>query len=332
MPHKLALLLVCATFPLIWVGGLVTTYEAGMAVPDWPGTYGYNLFLYPWETWFFGPWNVFIEHGHRLLGALVGMITIAFVLGVFLKDSRVWMRVLAVTALFAVISQGALGGLRVLLVDRQMAMIHGCFGPAFFAFIAALVAFTSVRWKEADGTDAVKPGKIHRLAVLTPVLAYVQLVLGATLRHLPIDVSPSYFQTAVLFHLLFAVAVFVHVVLLAREIRREPGVASLRLPAWGLMALVSSQIVLGVATWVAKYNWPSWIADMSSTAGNVIQAKSMTQAVIVTAHVAMGSLILAISVYLSAFVFRLRNPWAAENTRTNHGSSKTSTTHLHFIH
>ena len=65
----LAVVLVCATFPLIWVGGLVTTYEAGMAVPDWPTTYGYNLFLYPWQTWICGPWDLFIEHGHRLLGA-----------------------------------------------------------------------------------------------------------------------------------------------------------------------------------------------------------------------------------------------------------------------
>ena len=72
-------LLVCATFPLIWVGGLVTTYDAGMAVPDWPTTYGYNLFLYPWQTWFSGPWDLFIEHGHRLFGAAVGMLTIGSV-------------------------------------------------------------------------------------------------------------------------------------------------------------------------------------------------------------------------------------------------------------
>ena len=72
-PHRLAVLLVCATFPLIWVGGLVTTYDAGMAVPDWPTTYGYNLFLYPWQTWLAGPWDLFIEHGHRLLGSLGGL-------------------------------------------------------------------------------------------------------------------------------------------------------------------------------------------------------------------------------------------------------------------
>src|SRR5437588_9980427 len=68
-PHRLAIALALVTFPLIWVGGLVTTYDAGMAVPDWPGTYGYNLLRYPWQTWLAGPWDLFIEHGHRLLGA-----------------------------------------------------------------------------------------------------------------------------------------------------------------------------------------------------------------------------------------------------------------------
>lgn len=329
LPHKLAVLLACATFPLIWVGGLVTTYDAGMAVPDWPSTFGYNLFLYPWQTWISGPWNLFIEHGHRLLGALVGFITIGFMISVFCLERRLWMRVLAITALVAVIFQGALGGVRVLLDDRQVAMIHGCFGPAFFAFVAALVAFTSRRWTAVDALRAAPLGKIHRLAVLTPVMAYVQLVIGATLRHLPIDVTPSFFQTAVLFHLLFAAAVFVHALLLAREVRRDEGVAEMRLPALGLVVLVTAQVLLGVATWVAKYNWPSWFAEWSLTAGNVIQEKSLLQSITVTAHMAMGSLILALSVFLSAFVFRLRNPWVAESPAARHANANSSNTNLY---
>ena len=70
--HRWAVALSCATFPLLWVGGLVTTTDSGMAVPDWPNTYGYNLFLYPWETWITGPWALFLEHSHRLIGATVG--------------------------------------------------------------------------------------------------------------------------------------------------------------------------------------------------------------------------------------------------------------------
>src|SRR3954468_18214086 len=87
-PHRLAVALALVTFPLIWVGGLVTTYDAGMAVPDWPGTYGYNLLLYPWTTWIAGPFDLFIEHGHRLLGASAGLLTIAFVIAVFCVDRR----------------------------------------------------------------------------------------------------------------------------------------------------------------------------------------------------------------------------------------------------
>ena len=69
--RRLAIVICCATLPLIFIGGLVTTTDAGMAVPDWPNTYGYNLFLYPWTTWFAGPWDLFVEHGHRLLAALL---------------------------------------------------------------------------------------------------------------------------------------------------------------------------------------------------------------------------------------------------------------------
>src|SRR5437762_12773990 len=132
-PHRLAVALALVTFPLIWVGGLVTTYDAGMAVPDWPGTYGYNLLLYPWTTWLAGPWDLFIEHGHRLLGATSGLMTIGFVIVVFAFDRRLSMRFLAIGALALVLGQGLLGGQRVLLGARQIALIHGCVGPLFFA-------------------------------------------------------------------------------------------------------------------------------------------------------------------------------------------------------
>ena len=122
------MLLVCATFPLIWVGGLVTTYEAGMAVPDWPTTYGYNLFLYPWQTWLAGPWDLFIEHGHRLFGALVGMLTILLVVTAFRLDGRIGIAGRRSAPWRLVIGQGALGGMRVLLDQRLLAQIHGCVG------------------------------------------------------------------------------------------------------------------------------------------------------------------------------------------------------------
>ena len=113
-PHRLAVALVCATFPLIWVGGLVTTTESGMAVPDYPTTFGHNMFLYPLDTWLGGPWQVFVEHGHRLLGALAGLVTIALCIALWRSDERRWVRWLGVAALAGVIVQGLLGGFRVI--------------------------------------------------------------------------------------------------------------------------------------------------------------------------------------------------------------------------
>ncbi|MFM7846796.1 MAG: hypothetical protein ACKPEY_21530, partial [Planctomycetota bacterium] len=78
-PARCAVLLRAVTLVLISVGALVTTYDAGMAVPDWPTTYGYNMFAYPWQTWLSGPFDLLIEHGHRLLGSLVGFIAIGLV-------------------------------------------------------------------------------------------------------------------------------------------------------------------------------------------------------------------------------------------------------------
>src|SRR3954468_12199444 len=120
-PHRWAVALACATFPLVWVGGLVTTTKAGMAVLDWPSTYGYNLFLYPWQSWLAGPWDLFVEHGHRLLAASVGMITIGLLAVLYSREKRRWLRVLGFVALGLVIFQGVLGGMRVRLDERTLA-------------------------------------------------------------------------------------------------------------------------------------------------------------------------------------------------------------------
>ena len=170
-PHRWAVVLSCATFPLLWVGGLVTTTDAGMAVPDWPNTYGYNLFLYPWQSWLAGPWDLFVEHGHRLLASGVGLLTIGLVVVLWRTDERRWMWQLGLAALALVIMQGVLGGMRVLLDERTLAMLHGCTGPLFFALTVAMVVFTSKIWQRgAAAVESPAAGFVRGLAVATSVL------------------------------------------------------------------------------------------------------------------------------------------------------------------
>ena len=305
LPHRLAVVLWCATFPLIWVGGLVTTYDAGMAVPDWPTTYGYNLFLYPWATWFFGPWDLFIEHGHRLLGAVVGLLTIAFCLAVWRTDERRWMRWMAVGGLALVILQGLLGGARVLLNDGQVAMIHGCLGPGFFAYCVALAVCTSARWRLSTSLSLPASG-CWRLAVAAAGLAYLQIVLGALVRHVPAMASPGTFQILLLFHLFTALVLVFHIfrlVYVTRTTMRD--VTWISHPSCWLAVLVTFQAALGAATWVVKYGWPYWLGDWQFAAHYTVSASSFWQGTVVTAHVAIGSLILAMLIMIVLRTARL---------------------------
>jgi cytochrome c oxidase assembly protein subunit 15 len=306
-PHRLAVVLVCATFPLIWVGGLVTTYEAGMAVPDWPTTYGYNLFLYPWQTWILGPWDLFIEHGHRLLGAGVGLLTIALLAALWRFDSRRWLRWLGVAALAAVIFQGLLGGMRVRLDERLLAKIHGCFGPAFFGLSVALAVFTSKVWRQSPvPREDASAGKLHTLALLTTFFAYLQIVLGAQLRHVSLALDTSGFRVAVLFHLLVAAVLLLHVVLLALRVGRSyRNEALLVRPALALLALVGVQLALGASTWVLNYGWPNWFGGYAWAESFTVQQESQPQALVTTAHVATGSLILVTALLVSLRSWRL---------------------------
>jgi cytochrome c oxidase assembly protein subunit 15 len=314
-PHRVAVILCCATFPLIWVGGLVTTYDAGMAVPDWPTTYGYNLFVYPWKTWLFGPFDLFIEHGHRLLGAAVGFLAIGLVIAVFRYDRRSWMRWAAVAMLAFVIVQGLLGGLRVRLDERGVAMIHACFGLATFAFAAAMATCTSRswyagEWNAGEPTDSIKPlvgSRLLQLAVLTAAMTYLQVVLGALLRHIPVLAAPGVFRAAVLLHIVCGLAVVAHVLMLAfRARKRNCDLPSIRRRVQLLSLLVMVQVALGGATWVMKYGWPAWFANQAFAASFTIQANSLSQALVTTLHMAVGALILSVSVVIALRLGRIQ--------------------------
>ncbi|MBW8883730.1 MAG: COX15/CtaA family protein [Planctomycetia bacterium] len=305
-PHWLAVALALVTFPLIWVGGLVTTYDAGMAVPDWPGTYGYNLLRYPWQTWIAGPWDLFIEHGHRLLGAAAGLLSIALVAVVLLTDRRRWLVAASFGALALVIVQGILGGARVVFDERLVALVHGCVGPVFFAYLAGLVVVTSPWWQATPHVELPAGARFVRAAWLNAGLAYFQLVLGAVVRHIPLASAPGVFRVTLILHLVVAAAVSVHVLAHAARSWRLPREArGLRAFASLLSLLVVLQILLGGATYVAKYAFPAWLSDFSLAANFVVQERGLAQSLITTAHVANGSLILFVAVVAAMRATRL---------------------------
>ncbi len=314
-PHRLAVALALVTFPLIWVGGLVTTYDAGMAVPDWPGTYGYNLFAYPLSTWIAGPWDLLIEHGHRLLGATAGLVAIALVVATFVTNSSTSLRWAAVGALALVIVQGVLGGARVLLDERLAAMLHATVGPLFFAYLAGLVVGTSSFGMGEKRSRPLGGSQLVTACWISVGLAYVQLVLGAVLRHVPLMASPQVFRIALLFHLVIAAVLIVQLMLTARLAWRA-GSQQTGLRSLGslLPMLVLVQVALGVATYVAKYSWPAWMGEFQFAAAYVIEEKSLSQSLVTTAHVATGSLILFVAVLLAT---RATRAFGAFSMRTN---------------
>jgi cytochrome c oxidase assembly protein subunit 15 len=183
--HRAALVTTGATFPLIFLGGMVTSKHAGLSVPDWPNSYGYNMFTFPPSRWV-GP--ILFEHTHRLLGSLVGLLSIILTVIAFATERRRPVRWLAAAVLGAVIVQGILGGLRVVLINLNLAMAHGCLAQICFCLAGILCVVTSRRWFAAADT-LVAPGSLWpkrlplRLAPLAVLCVIVQLVLGAIMRH-----------------------------------------------------------------------------------------------------------------------------------------------------
>lgn len=180
--HTIALLTAAATFPLIFMGGLVTSHQAGMSVPDWPNSYGYNMFLFPPRLWIGG---ILYEHTHRLMGTVVGLLSMLLAFWAWRTESRPWARRLAYSVLGAVIFQGALGGLRVVLVKLNLAVVHACIAQAFFCLAALMSVVTSKWWLNApDRSDHdVRGLKLIRLGYAAVAVIFLQLIAGAVMRH-----------------------------------------------------------------------------------------------------------------------------------------------------
>jgi cytochrome c oxidase assembly protein subunit 15 len=176
-----AVLNAVATFLLIGLGGLVTSHEAGMSVPDWPTTYGYNMFLFPVDKWIGG---IFYEHTHRLLGSLVGFLTTVLAVWLWLKDPRKWMHWLGVAAFLLVAIQGILGGLRVDLQMASLGIFHGTVAQTCLLLACFIALFTSRWWHQSASVRQVAVPRGLRSHVLwVTILIFIQLLIAATMRH-----------------------------------------------------------------------------------------------------------------------------------------------------
>ncbi|MEY2439146.1 MAG: heme a synthase [Verrucomicrobiota bacterium] len=187
--------LAVATLFLICSGGMVTSKGVGLAVPDWPTTFGYNMFLFPVSKWVGG---VFFEHTHRLMGSVVGFLTIILAGWLWFVEPRRWVRNLGLAALGAVILQGVLGGLRVTMLKDEIGVFHACLAQAFLGLIVFIALATARHWEgwSRSGLDQKHVGTIRRIALATTVLIYFQLALGATMRHQHRDLAIVDFPTA----------------------------------------------------------------------------------------------------------------------------------------
>ena len=182
--HRFAIVTAMATLVLIGFGGLVTSKGVGMAVPDWPNTFGYNMFLVPFDEWL-GKFGIFEEHSHRLVASFVGLLTIVLAAWLWVKDSRRWVRLLGIGALVLVVAQGVLGGLRVTEINQNLGLIHGAVAQLFLILVCGIALVTSSWWRrvnvsEADGASFAA---LKGFLVAVICLVFVQLLLGATMRH-----------------------------------------------------------------------------------------------------------------------------------------------------
>ena len=183
--HAYAVLLTACILILICSGGMVTSKNVGLAVPDWPNSYGYNMFTFPVSRWVGG---VFFEHTHRLAASTVGVLTIILAVWLSVAERRRWVRNLGYAAVGAVVLQGLLGGLRVVLVADWIGIFHACLAQAFFA-LAAFIALTQSKWwhelgqgEKSAATWQRTRGLARHTAAITLVM-YLQMALGAAMRH-----------------------------------------------------------------------------------------------------------------------------------------------------
>jgi cytochrome c oxidase assembly protein subunit 15 len=292
--HRFALLLAGATLFLIIAGALVTSHDAGLATSDWPLSNGQ---FFPKMVG-----NLFWEHGHRLVATTVGFLTIGLVVFLWLKEKRTWVRRLGLVALLAVIAQGLLGGLTVKLnLPLVVSAAHATLAQLFFCTTVSLAVFTSRSWIESRPTREEQGSvAVRYVCIAAAVTIFLQLIIGATLRHsatwdkpLPIDLLLTHIGGAVSVTLLLGTAALL-------ILRRHAGETFLTRPAKLALALLTVQLLLGLAAYITRTASPNDPQPLNPMVG------------ITVAHVAGGALVFATTIVLTLRVFKvLRSPAAA---------------------
>jgi len=286
--HRFALLVAVATFFLIIAGANVTSHDAGLAVPDWPLSFGK---VFPQMVG-----NVFWEHGHRMIAATVGFLTIGLAIYLQIREPRRWVKRLGWFALGLVIVQGLLGGLTVkLLLPLWVSAAHATLAQLFFLTTVSIAVFTSRSWTDAEpkifaGGNGVS---VRTLCVTSLGLILMQLVLGATLRHSATwnELLPTGLLVA---HITGAVVVTIALGITAASVLlRHREEKFLTRPAIVALGLLFVQLMLGLAAYVTR-------------AASPYGAQPLNPMIAVTvAHVACGALVFAATILLTLRVFRV---------------------------
>jgi heme a synthase len=183
--HVFSVLVAASTLILILAGGFVTSTGSGLAVPDWPNTYGWFMFAFPLDKMVGG---IFWEHGHRLIASTVGFLILVLAFWLWRVEPRRWVRRLGFIALAAVITQGILGGITVRwFLPKPVSIAHAGLAQLVFCLTVSIALFTSRGWQRGY-TRRIGGGLddrvLQRVALATTVLVYVQILLGATMRHM----------------------------------------------------------------------------------------------------------------------------------------------------
>lgn len=334
--HRIAWALWWVTFALIVSGAFVTTYDAGMAIPDWPNTFGYPLVFYPVQNWF-KSWDIFLAHSHRLVADLAGVLSLCLVVLLWKTQNRT-LRWLGIAGVVFFLFEVLLGGLRIVVGDIVLANIHGCISPLIFGYVTLLVAVTEARQqpqelvgkgggvatlmpsvdvgkrarqrsasgpvREKKGTPE-RAGDRSRLSLAMFVgLVYLQMIVGAQLRHIPPTLSPLWPYVWTIVHLVIAGLIGLMVV---------GGWLYFRWPAIGRasrrwVVIISwiyvVQIICGLLTWVVNYNFPAWFLNYVCAIPYTVSQYSALQTIITTTNAVTASLLLAASVVLLIVVVR----------------------------